>query len=186
MPNRKRGFTLVELLVVIAIVGLLAGMTIFLLMGARAKARDGKRANDISNLKLALTLYYNDHNEAYPTCLTADTGTCPADWNCGNYNICYSDSGQADWLPGLGNYLETIPTDPGDYNFLFISFLAEPGHFCGADSAETCFAEFRSDIGADSLPFSEFLLCYYQERHAEMDNAYLVVSDPDLYCTGFF
>ncbi|MDP4020739.1 MAG: prepilin-type N-terminal cleavage/methylation domain-containing protein [Candidatus Adlerbacteria bacterium] len=61
----KRGFTLIELLVVIAIIGILSGIVIAGLNGARESARDAKRIADIKNIELALTLYYLDHSQ-YP------------------------------------------------------------------------------------------------------------------------
>ena len=61
----KRGFTLIELLVVIAIIGLLSGIVLASLSGARSKGRDAKRVADLKQLQLALQLYY-DQNSSYP------------------------------------------------------------------------------------------------------------------------
>jgi prepilin-type N-terminal cleavage/methylation domain-containing protein len=61
----KRGFTLIELLVVIAIIGILAGIITASLSSAKIAARDAKRISDLNNIRLALSLYYNDNNK-YP------------------------------------------------------------------------------------------------------------------------
>ena len=64
--NKEKGFTLVELLVVIAIIGVLATLLLLQLGGARAKARDGKRISDISQLRVAIEQYFDDNSGTYP------------------------------------------------------------------------------------------------------------------------
>lgn len=64
--TEKKGFTLIELLVVIAIIGILAGIVLASLGGARSKARDGRRQSDIQQVVIAQEMYYND-NESYLT-----------------------------------------------------------------------------------------------------------------------
>src|SRR3989344_9506099 len=69
------GFTLVELLVVIAIIGVLATLLLLQLGTARAKARDARRITDVSGIRTALELYYDDFNGVYPTAIsTANIG----------------------------------------------------------------------------------------------------------------
>lgn len=63
--NERDGFTMIELLVVISIIGLISVASIVALNGARAKARDARRYNDLKVIKKALDLYYFDHG-AYP------------------------------------------------------------------------------------------------------------------------
>lgn len=67
---KQRGFTLIELLVVIAIIGILSSVVLASLNSARQKGRDAKRVSDISQLKLALELYF-DSNRQYPTATTS-------------------------------------------------------------------------------------------------------------------
>jgi prepilin-type N-terminal cleavage/methylation domain-containing protein len=63
--KQRSAFTLIELLVVIAIIGLLAVLSIIVLSRSRLQARDAKRLSDITLVKKALDLYYDDVN-AYP------------------------------------------------------------------------------------------------------------------------
>ena len=68
----SRGFTLIELLVVIAIIGILSTLLILQLNTARSKARDTKRVSDISQLRTAIELYY-DNNGSYPADISTAT-----------------------------------------------------------------------------------------------------------------
>lgn len=70
----KKGFTLIELLVVIAIIGILAAMILASITGARKKARDAQRKNDLRQVKTALEQYMQDNQEKYP--ITTTWGVC--------------------------------------------------------------------------------------------------------------
>ena len=73
--DKKTGFTLIELLVVIAIIGILASVVLASLNSARKKSRDARRLADIKQIQVALELYFDANNGAYPTTLTAlETG----------------------------------------------------------------------------------------------------------------
>lgn len=84
--KKNKGFTLIELLVVIAIIGILAGIVLVSLGGARTSARDARRQSDIRQIVTAQELFYND-NSAYVA-----SATMPV---------------------AIGTYLATAPKDPG-------------------------------------------------------------------------
>jgi len=102
--SRKGGFTLIEMLVVIAIIAILTGIIITGLVGSKAKARDAKRASDLSQIALAIEQYF-DRCDQYPPPLSVDS----------NFII---DSDMLGWKNGcpsgvtLGSFISSIPTDP--------------------------------------------------------------------------
>ncbi len=100
--NHKKGFTLIELLVVIAIIGILSTLSVLALNSARARARDAKRISDVRQIRLALEMYYNDHNtyppedgldeltEMLPPVINAiPIAPTPADGDCTEENNAY-------------------------------------------------------------------------------------------------
>ncbi|MBI4132855.1 MAG: type II secretion system protein [Candidatus Sungbacteria bacterium] len=92
MPRReRRGFTLIELLVVIAIIGVLASIVLASLNTARRKSRDARRVGDVRQMQLALELYFDANNGAYP----ANTGLLSGATAC-----------------GTGACIPAVPTDP--------------------------------------------------------------------------
>src|SRR3989344_9285587 len=80
-PNMSRGFTLIELLVVIAIIGVLAGIVMVSMGGARSKARDAKRQSDMRQIVTAQELVMGD-DEKYETGAAQDNA--PAIKNAAN------------------------------------------------------------------------------------------------------
>jgi len=66
MGLSERGFTLIELLVVIAIIGILAGMLMPALAGARAQARKSTCMNNLRQIYLAIMMYADDAEDRLP------------------------------------------------------------------------------------------------------------------------
>lgn len=64
----KAGFTLIELLVVISIIGVLIGLSIFGLQGARQASRDAKRKSDLEQIRSGIEIYKSDC-DIYPPAL---------------------------------------------------------------------------------------------------------------------
>ncbi len=113
----KKGFTLVELLIVIGIIGVLAGMVIAVLNPRhfQAKSRDAKRKADLEQVRSALEMY------------RADNGNYPA----GSGSV-------ASVLTVLqtNGYL-TLPTDPGTYDYRYVSAGLTTYQLCAYLEKET-------------------------------------------------
>ena len=81
----KNGFTLVEMLVVLFIISTLVGLIAPNLIGARDRAKDAAKRQEMTSLKNALRLYYNDY-KSYPEPATPGTTEPPLTiLNSGNY-----------------------------------------------------------------------------------------------------
>lgn len=112
--SKKSGFTLIELLVVIAIIGILAAIVLASLNTARAKARDSKRIQQITEINKAIQLYLSDNNGIAPhfndsKCINLSQGdlACTADNT--------TTAGIANWAllqTELQPYLPRLEYDP--------------------------------------------------------------------------
>ena len=101
----KKGFTLIELLVVISIIGTLVGLIVNNLTDARARARDVRRKSELSQLKTALRLYYNDYQH-YPAGTGLYIQGCGA---TGTDNCTSGGTFSAGSEPTI--YMKTLPAD---------------------------------------------------------------------------
>ncbi len=109
MKTRARGFTLIEILVVVMILGLLISLVAPRILGRTDDARIVKAKADMRAIEEALNLYRLDSG-VYPTTeqgLAAlveppTVGTPPANWR-------------------EGGYLERVPLDPWNREFLYAS-----------------------------------------------------------------
>ncbi|QQG42269.1 MAG: prepilin-type N-terminal cleavage/methylation domain-containing protein [Candidatus Woesebacteria bacterium] len=98
--NESDGFTLIELLVTISIIGILIGLSVFGLQGARQSARDAKRKTDLEQIRSAVEIYKADCNK-YPLTLGAQLkGDGLSTSSCLDTNI----------------YLSEVPFDPTSPN----------------------------------------------------------------------
>lgn len=74
----KKGFTLIELLVVIAIIGILASVVLGSLNTAREKAADAAIKSNVTNIRGAASLWYDDNNAYATTGNSFPYGFCAA------------------------------------------------------------------------------------------------------------
>ncbi len=105
--KQEKGFTLIELLVVIAIIGVMAALVIVNLSSANKKSRDARRKADLSEVRTALELYYDD-NLQYPTAATMVT------WDTATPGVLSSLT---------TTYIKTMPQDPRDSGAMQYSYI---------------------------------------------------------------
>lgn len=110
----KSGFTLVELLVVISIIGILIGLSIFGLQGARQASRDSKRKADLESIRSGIEIYKSDCN-AYPISAGGVASAVLA--NSGTSLI---GTGTPTSCAVANTYMAGIPSDPTSPNTDYI------------------------------------------------------------------
>ena len=92
-----KGFTLIELLVVISIMGIILGLTLFGIGGARESSRDAKRKADLALIQSGLEIYRADCSD-YPATLGTKLKGDGSPTSC-----------------AVGNtYIPSVPEDPVD------------------------------------------------------------------------
>jgi prepilin-type N-terminal cleavage/methylation domain-containing protein len=101
-----RGFTLIELLVVIAIIALLTGIILTSLTSSKAKSRDAERVSDISQLQLALELYF-DRCHVYPVAVNNNVKDSLTNGSC---------TDQQGITVNFSDYIGKIPVPPAGAN----------------------------------------------------------------------
>ena len=111
--SQNKGFTLIELLVVIAIIGLLASIVLVSLNTAREKARDTKRLSIISQVNLAMEMYYDKYGH-YP-----DSTSSPS---LGNGWDHLGDGSGVDAVLENEGLISKVPADPVDNSTYYIFY----------------------------------------------------------------
>lgn len=108
------GFTLIEVIVVVAIISTIATGFIIAINPAKQqdKARDASRASDISEIRNALNLYYND-TKCFPTATDSVTS---------HFVAAYTSGGA--WQEGSTVYMQKVPKDPTGVSYTYFTDAA--------------------------------------------------------------
>jgi len=107
----SKGFTLIELLVVISIIGILSSLAVVSLNSARNKARDALRKADMTQMRTAMYLYY-DENGAYPICGSWDANAADFGASAQAGSTCYNTTLNTALTAGAKPYMGRLPKDP--------------------------------------------------------------------------
>lgn len=104
----KKAFTLIELLVVVSIIGVLIGLSVIGLQGARESSRDARRKADLETIRSAIEIYKSDCN-VYP------------DTNELNSPLVGDDSNSS--CLSTNTYIASVPEDPTypDSSYYYLS-----------------------------------------------------------------
>lgn len=129
---KNTGFTLIEILIVISIIGVLTGISIFGLKGAREAGRDTRRKADLESIRSALEMY------------KADNGTYPAEAWCDSSigsagSACPPASSAGDWNGTIAtelepDYISNLPVDPindSTYYYYYEPACNQANSVCG-------------------------------------------------------
>lgn len=143
MNINKKGFTLIELLVVIGIIGMISVIGVVSLNQTRENAGDAKRMADISQIKLAINLYF-DYEGYYPT-TTIDCDSIILSDSSSSQNGTTGFDELMEQLMSEENQLIGIkPEDPkntGNFTYRYCSdgYTYEISHFNSLDSTFTTY-----------------------------------------------
>ena len=122
MNKSRKAFTFIEIIIAIFIIAIIGSIITVSLPKTRSKAKDLQRINDITEIRLALELYYRD-TKTYPHHLIAGEALI----NPLNPNIVYLEK-----IPRNPSYLKNNPCPNNDYfyyyhpdNYYFLEFCLE-------------------------------------------------------------
>lgn len=137
--NKNFGFTLVELLVSMGIIATLIAVLAPNLMGARERARDAQKKQDLDSMRSALRMFYND-TQNYPT--------LGGSWNPSPGGL---GTTLASYMPGVANIGFTYYYyGAGDSFFLWAPMEATKG-----DEVQT--SQFKCGLGVTKP--NVFMVC---------------------------
>ena len=118
--NNSGGFSLIELLVVISIIAVLVAVGLPNYLSARQRTRDSRKKTELSQMKTALRLYFNDYGK-YPDPQVpavgridgcGDTGTA----YCSANTFCVTSGGSCETT-----YMKRMPDPVTDYSWSYTS-----------------------------------------------------------------
>ena len=118
--SKQRGFTLIELLIVICIIGILTALIVLSLSDLRKRARDTRRKADLTQIRIALNLYYEDNKFEYPKCgyIDEEASNFGATADC--FNIILGSALAAGARPYVGKLSED-PKNIYPYVYKYVS-----------------------------------------------------------------
>jgi len=129
---KQKGFTLIELLIVICIIGILMTLVVLSLSDLRKRARDTRRKADLTQLRVALNLYYEDNNFFYPECGYIDEELS----DFGATADCYYITLSSALSEGARPYVGKMPEDPKNVEPYVYKYVSDGDKFVMTYEAE--------------------------------------------------
>lgn len=120
---KKQGFSLIELLVVISIIAVLVAVGLPNYLSARERTKDARKKTELSQMKTALRLYFNDYGRYPDPAVPAvgqiagcgDNGTT----QCSANTFCVTSAGAC-----ATTYMKRMPDPVTDYSWSYTSRAA--------------------------------------------------------------
>lgn len=114
----QSGFSLIELLVVISIIAVLVAVGLPNFLSARERTKDSRKKTELSQMKTALRLYFNDYGKYPDPSVPAvgqidgcgDNGTT----QCSGNTFCVTSAGSCETT-----YMKRIPDPATDYTWSY-------------------------------------------------------------------
>ena len=122
---KQKGFTLIELLIVICIIGILTALVVLSLSDLRKRARDTKRKADLTQIRVALNLYYEDNSFFYPECGYFDEEAS----DFGATADCYYITLNSALTEGPRPYVAKLPEDPKNVEPYVYKYVSDGKEF---------------------------------------------------------
>jgi general secretion pathway protein G len=131
---KKRGFTLAELLIVIALMAIMATVALSSFTKSQKKGRDARRKQDLSEIRKALELYYQDNNE-YPDDLDSPLKHLTTE------NVVYMVKVPTDPKSSYSYIYRMVDDGQGFILHAFLEYENDPDRNCIVGSGESCGAK---------------------------------------------
>ena len=181
--SNKKGFTLIELLVVVAIIGILSTIGLVALNGARAKARDAKRASDLRQYALSYQSYGDSAGTYVTSCgvlSNADACTDLHTFFGGNYPTDPVTGALSDNPEGLVDPAECpVPGDKADPECRR-GDLYDHDLSCQDAIGVTCTTSPYTIVYETNKGFG--VLGYYEAGTAGIEKGFQVLTETGEYC----
>ena len=143
--NNNLGFTLIEVLVAVSVIGFITVASMVIFKQTRMSSRDVTRVSNISTIKHALTMYFNDSQNGY----TASAGEC------------LSNGSTVGSALKAANVITNVPVDP-----MWPATVPTPveNGFATSTASNFCYYYYSDSV-------NQYKISYYIESNSKFSTA---------------